>query len=97
MSLNSNYGPAPKPITTVQRLRLLRPGQAIVYYRGDLAYDIARAGCAGGAAAYAKVLCDIRDTVGELVRLGRVKISERRIDGHGGHLGHIEYIAVGVS
>jgi hypothetical protein len=67
--------PVPPPNHTVSRLRALKAGESIVYYRGRLASDIARATIENPD--YAAVLQAIAREAKRLAALGRITLSER--------------------
>jgi hypothetical protein len=78
-----NAKPAGEP-WTVQRLKSIKPGERVCYYRGDFAIDIRQAqtatkGCPDGVPKYAALLNSIRNAARELERSGRVKLSEARV------------------
>jgi hypothetical protein len=79
---------------TIKRLRALRPGESLVYYRGGkFAQDIR-----SRVPVYANLLARIERTAAELQILGRVTLSEREstiISINGNELTVIEHIATG--
>ena len=58
---------------TCDRLRGLRPGHVLIYYRGALEADIQRS-----HDAYACLLRKVRETAQDLQRAGRLTLSERK-------------------
>jgi hypothetical protein len=80
---------------TVQRLLALPPGEAFIFYRGDLAADVASS---RGVQNYARLLADVDAAARELQRMGRIAISERRIgmNKHGQRFTITEYPALGL-
>jgi hypothetical protein len=63
---------------TTTRLRNLRPGERMTFYRGDLATDASRA--VREAPTCAELLLTIQRTVGELERAGRIKVTARVVE-----------------
>jgi hypothetical protein len=61
---------------TVQRLLALEPGAAFVFYRGDLAADVASS---KGAPAYGRLLAEIERAAHELQAAGRIEVTERKV------------------
>ncbi len=59
---------------TTRRLRSMRPGDSIVFYRGNLAADIERN---WGAPLYRELLQEIAATARELERDGSLILSEQ--------------------
>jgi hypothetical protein len=70
--------PSFDPPFTVMRLNAIRPGEVVVYYRGSLAQDRARAEREG--LAYAGVLRAIVAAAETLVDAGRATLGCRKID-----------------
>lgn len=84
-------------------LKMLRPGQRLIYYTGDFEADIARCRPSkreqGGAPTYAAQLHAIHETAAALEREGRVKLSKStRAVGRGPRNKKqvTEYIATGI-
>jgi hypothetical protein len=91
--------PMPTPYTVV-KLHNLRPGERLVYYRGDFEDDVERAE-AEMAPCYANVLRQIRDTARELAKAGRIRLSEEAFSlskhphGRNSRVHYFAYIATG--
>ena len=62
---------------TCDRLRRLRPGQALIYYRGRLDEDIGRS---AGVPKYRDLLQTVRETAITLERAGQLVLSKRPAD-----------------
>jgi hypothetical protein len=87
----------PADIYTVKRLLALKPGEAFMYYRGNLTADVANS---RGVNAYAQMLAEVQATVFSLQAAGRVAISERQaaVRGEDGQrVPVIEYRAIGIA
>lgn len=96
---------------TIERLLHIKPGQEIIYYRGNYPADIARclpkrAETGGsppdmGAPQYLKVITEVSEAAKELARIGRVRLGQRSVIignvGKRGQLPQYEYFAVGIS
>jgi len=96
---------------TIERLLRIKPGQEVIYYRGNYPADIARclpkrAATEGsppdmGAPTYLKVITEVSEAAKELARIGRVRLGQRSfIVGNSGKRGQVpqyEYFAVGIS
>ena len=70
---------------TVTRLKALRPGETLVYYKGNFANDIPRSLAADNvnikpATSYAAMLRYIQETAKDLEQQGRVKLSQSIIE-----------------
>jgi len=93
---------ARKSWTSIQ-LEQLKPGEVMVYYRGNLTADIKHSEPKhgegtpdGGAPQYLAMLQDIKQIATKLEQLGRVSLTERVV--HGGKVNEtkqIEYSARG--
>jgi hypothetical protein len=59
---------------TKRRLSRLRPGESMVYYRGNLTFD---AGASKDAPTYAALLRSLIEHAEELAHEGRIKLSQR--------------------
>jgi hypothetical protein len=81
---------------TVQRLLALKPGEAFMYYCGDMAADLANS---KGAKAYARMLAEVEACVRGLQRAGRIAISEREttVRSDGQRVPVTEYRAIGIA
>jgi ParB-like chromosome segregation protein Spo0J len=67
----------PRPANhTARRLRALEPGEAFVFYRGDLAADISSS---KGAPAYACVLAEVEAAARELQAAGRIVVTDHEV------------------
>lgn len=61
---------------TVRRLLALKPGEAFIFYRGNLGEDIKSS---KGASGYAALLTEIAAAAHELEAAGRIMVRERTI------------------
>lgn len=94
---------APDKSITVRRLKTLRTGQELIYYKGTFEADIARcdpvnkgAGLDAGAPLYQTLLRTIKDTAWSLAQQGTIRIFERPVTRDFGKLRYSEYVAVGL-
>jgi len=76
---------------TIARLRALRPGQRLVYYRGNFEQDIERN---QSTPTYREILTRLRDTAAFLSRSGKVRLEKHSYGESQFHL--YEYVAIGV-
>ena len=95
---------------TITRLKTLRPGETLIYYKGNFANDIARSVAADSvnikpAVKYAATLKYIQETAVNLERQGRVRLSYNVVElpklpplrttkTYENHM--IEYVATGI-
>jgi hypothetical protein len=78
---------------TIERLKTLRPGQQLVYYRGNFEHDIERSN--EDASTYGEILMHVRDTASSLAREGKIRLIERPYGA--GRFRLFEYVAFGVA
>jgi hypothetical protein len=82
---------------TIERLNALKPGQQLVYYRGNFEHDIERSDPFhndDGASRYGEILMRVRDAASNLAREGKIRLDKRPYGA--GKFCLFEYIAVGV-
>lgn len=88
---------------TITRLRSLKRGEEIIYYKGNLETDISRcnpikggSGLDVGAATYQDLLRSIKNTAWSLAQEGKIKLLERPVQHDLGRVRYIEYVAIGM-
>jgi len=86
---------------TVLRLRLLKPGIELVYYRGNFESDLERCDPSpgsGGAPKYKALLRFIKKEARRLERQGRIRLMQvgNTVTSRHGNEGITSYVAVGV-
>lgn len=79
---------------TIARLEQIKPGDKVIYYRGNLILDIERS---FDVPAYQAQLMAVRDLADSLHQGGRARLDMRVVArGHNNHIVY-EYVAIGVA